>query len=132
MGAATSTLAAVRDFAAGELGLDTGEHAATPELSLAFPPRTVFTAAEQLTASLNDLGLCPSAALVIKGGYAHLSAADATDGIVEEDAPEVGDTVDTNSEQQAEQRVCPGGHVMAELRNEEEAWCDNCSKGLPA
>jgi len=60
-------LISVRAFATKELELLPGEGASGPELSLAFPPRTAFTSDDQLRSSLAELGLTPSATLLIKG-----------------------------------------------------------------
>ncbi|CAJ1452494.1 unnamed protein product [Effrenium voratum] len=101
-------LLAVRDFAAKELQLMPGDATAGPELSLAFPPRTAFTEPSQLQSSLQDLGLTPSATLLIKG----------LPTVPVPDAEGVGGP------------PCPRGHGMAVLQPSEEMWCDKCSQAL--
>ncbi|CAE7884374.1 rab1D [Symbiodinium microadriaticum] len=62
-------LISVRAFATKELQLLPGEGASGPEMSLAFPPRTAFTSDDQLRSSLAELGLTPSATLLIKARF---------------------------------------------------------------
>ncbi|CAE7446418.1 unnamed protein product [Symbiodinium natans] len=116
------TLLSVRDFAAKELCLLLGEGTDGPEMSLAFPPRTSFTSEEQLSSSLAQLGLTPSATLLIKGISA-MPAAPAEDAEGGAAAPEVPSAPTSAS--------CPRGHAMVLVATSEDAWCDKCSEALP-
>lgn len=135
---ATSLLSAVRDFAAAELGLP-GDPPAV--LALSFPPFTVLDQPEQLGSTLGALGLCPSAALVIKEGrHAYLAAADAAGAGTEAGVPPAVPAAEPAGAPAAEASVggpgiagarCPAGHAMTALQMLEEGWCDKCSEVLP-
>lgn len=125
----SDTLLTIRDFAAKELNLLPGEGVDGPQMSLAFPPRTVYTELTQLQSSLKDLGLTPSATLLIKG----ISAV--PDEPVEPAAEEGGEGAvelpPAPPAESADAPKCPRGCVMATMPVEEEIWCDRCSKALP-
>jgi len=108
-----SALGILRDFAAAELGLE-ASGAEPPELQLAYPPRTTFSAPEQLAESLGALGLAPSATLLVRGA-AQVAPAEA----------QVGSS-------DAAPRNCPNGHAMEGFAVREDMWCDMCQQGLPA
>lgn len=125
----TDTLLTIRDFAAKELKLLPGEGLEGPEMSLAFPPRTVFNEIAQLRSSLKDLGLTPSATLLIKGVSAEAPAAP-----VEAPVEEPGEVPGAVEEPEAVEQAaapCPRNHPMVCVPIEEEMWCDRCSKALP-
>eukprot|EP00930_Biecheleria_cincta_P053571 TRINITY_DN3913_c0_g1_i1.p1 TRINITY_DN3913_c0_g1~~TRINITY_DN3913_c0_g1_i1.p1 ORF type:complete len:713 (-),score=177.88 TRINITY_DN3913_c0_g1_i1:136-2274(-) len=119
-------LISVRDFAAKELGLMPGSGTDGPELSLAFPPRTAFTAEEQINASLGSLGLAPSAGLIIKGLAACSAPADSADA-GQQAAGDAGDAAQGSS---GVAPCCPIGHAMAQHEPSEELWCDRCQESL--
>lgn len=138
---ASSQLRAVAEFASQEFG-----HAGDlPPLALTFPPRTVFESPEHLSSTLAELGLAPSATLLVKPPpIAHLAEAEA-----EEEAMARADTTgpaDAQPPLEVEVPVsaappagssggggaakCPLGHVMTSLHMEDEGWCDKCQTEL--
>jgi len=122
----SSTLLSVRDFAAQELNLLPGEGVVGPVISLAFPPRTEFTELAQLQSTLQDLGLTPSATLLIKGICA--------EGVEIPRVPvEVHEETSPPLPERSLEEIskCPRGCTMTTMRVEEEMWCDKCSKALP-
>jgi len=125
---AEDQLSSVRDFAVKELELLPGDDVHGPQLSLAFPPRTTFSA-EQLSSSLGALGLAPSATLLIKGlPDDRPDPAEATPPEPAEEDP--ADTAMPGAGP-AESPCCPKGHAMAAMVMEEEMWCDKTGQALP-
>lgn len=121
-------LISVRDFAAKELGLIPGSGTDGPELSLAFPPRTAFTSHEQIHASLESLGLAPSAGLIIKGLAACPAPSDSANGDLQQAPSDADETVHQGSPDVAP--CCPIGHAMTQHEPSEDIWCDRCQKSL--
>lgn len=124
------SLICVRDFAAKELGLIPGSGTDGPELSLAFPPRTAFTSQEQIHASLESLGLAPSAGLIIKGLASWPAPSNSADEELQQAPSDADETVHQGSADVAP--CCPIGHAMTQHEPSEDMWCDRCQKSLPA
>lgn len=122
----TDTLLTVRDFAAKELKLLPGEGLEGPEMSLAFPPRTVFNEIAMLQSSLKDLGLTPSATLLIKGVSAEAEPSEPVGAV-----PGVETMQEEPRCEAPPSAPCPRNHPMVCVPIEEEMWCDRCSKALP-
>eukprot|EP00927_Polykrikos_kofoidii_P086999 TRINITY_DN9914_c0_g1_i1.p1 TRINITY_DN9914_c0_g1~~TRINITY_DN9914_c0_g1_i1.p1 ORF type:complete len:753 (-),score=132.11 TRINITY_DN9914_c0_g1_i1:56-2314(-) len=149
---ATGKLSAVRDYAATELGLRRDAI-----LSLAFPPHTEFSSPEQLEASLGDLGLAPTATLLMKS--AAKESADVSTGETTTESPAattvsasaalgapaaeslVGHNLassDGPNSASADASVipvaacqkCPRGHDMDNLDIAAESWCDRCGESI--
>lgn len=132
---ASSLLSSVCEFAAQEFGLS----GSLPQLALTFPPRTVFDSPENLSSSLGELGLCPSATLLVKPAPA-VYLAEAEEQVTRADlAPEsqlAGADLAAESTDPAGSRGsalirCPRGHIFTPLHMADEGWCDKCQAALP-
>jgi len=131
--AAGTALRDVFAYASAELSPGTGEGSVDGlntaiMLQLAYPPRTVFTVAEHAGTSLGNLGLCPSATLLVKGedkpSISDVENARNAGNAADQDAA----TPSTNSVRPA----CPNNHEMSNLVAVEDMWCDMCQKGMAA
>jgi len=133
---ASSTLAAVREFAAAEFAL-AGDP--PPVFALTYPPFTTFDQPEQLLATLADLGLSPSATLLVKEVKpSFLAASEGAAGPAEDtsatDSPAAASTAEAQPAAAAAapgMALCPGGHPLTALQMSEEGWCDKCQEPLP-
>mmetsp|Transcript_27657 Transcript_27657/g.60489 ORF Transcript_27657/g.60489 Transcript_27657/m.60489 type:complete len:338 (-) Transcript_27657:137-1150(-) len=111
-----AALRSVRDFAAEEFNLQADGDAA-PQLILAYPPRTTFSTEEQLSTSLADLELCPSATMIMRRPDGMAAALPAESSREEASVTSVS---------------CPRGHSMTVFSMPEDAWCDKCQESLAA
>lgn len=127
---------ALRDvfaYASTELSLGTGEgnvggSSSGITLQLAYPPRTVFTTAEHAGTSLGNLGLCPSATLLVKGED-KLSTSHVED---ERNADITADQAAAAPNASSVRPACPNNHEMSDLVAVEDMWCDMCQQGMAA
>jgi len=127
---------AMRDvfaYASAELSPGTGEGNADGlgsaiTLQLAYPPRTAFTAAEHAGTSLGDLGLCPSATLLVKSECKPSTSV----GEDERNASNAADQVSTAPGASNVRPACPNNHEMSDIVAAEDVWCDMCQQGMAA
>jgi len=127
---------ALRDvfaYASAELSLGTGEgnvdgSSSTITLQLAYPPRTIFTAAEHASATLGELGLCPSATMLVK-------SEDKPSSSEVQDARNAGfaaDEVAAAPTTSSVRPACPNNHEMSDIMVTGGMWCDMCQQGIAA
>lgn len=112
--AEASLLGEVLASAAAELAVE------EPYLVLGYPPFSQFTV-DDCKKTLKELGLCPSATLLIKSAVAvveapgdDVAAAVPQAAAADDSAPAV--------------RPCPKGHAMTRLPAPAGGWCDMCDK----
>lgn len=130
---ASTALRDVFAYASAELSLGTGEGNADGSssaitLQLAYPPRTVFNEAEHAGASLGNLGLCPSATLLVKSECTPATG----DAEATRSADIETDQVAAAQSESSVPALCPNKHEMSKITATEDMWCDKCQKDLAA